>query len=172
MARTLALGIPAAILLSVVLWISYTADFGLAYQGGVEAWNSGHPQRLLTWTGTPFYGVVMAAVSQMARVDLAARVFSTINVVFWGALLNIMWTRMSDRVPSTFWWVTCVAALLFAPAISTIFCLQPNLIVFGLALAGFVLIGRRDRVAGLLIGLSIALTPIVIPLPLALLLWR
>jgi len=167
-----ALAVLSAILLSAALSISYTADFGLAYQGGVEAWNSGHPQRLLTWTGTPFYAVVMAAVSQMARVDLAARVFSTINVVFWGALLNIMWTRMSDRVPSTFWWVTCVAALLFAPAISTIFWLQPNLIVFGLALAGFVLVGRRDPLGGFLIGLSIALKPIVILLPLALLLRR
>jgi len=171
-ARTLALVVPSAILLSAALWISYTADFGLAYQAGVEAWNSGHPQRLLTWTGTPFYAMVMAAVSRIERVDVAARVFSGINVIVWGTLLNVIWRRISDRVPSTFWWATYVAAVLFASAISTIFWLQPNLIVFGLALAGFVLVGRRDPLGGFLIGLSIALKPIVILLPLALLLRR
>ena len=145
MARLLALGIPAAILLSAVLWISYTADFGLAYQGGVEAWNSGHPQRLLTWTGTPFYAVVMAGVSRIATVDLAAHVFSAINVLVWGSLLNVMWPYMADRVPPMFWWVTYGAAVIFAPAISTIFWLQPNLIVFAIALLGFALIGRRYR---------------------------
>ena len=174
MARKLApaLAVLSAILLSAALSISYTADFGLAYQGGVEAWNSGHPQRLLTWTGTPFYAVVMAAVSRIERVDVAARVFSGINVIVWGTLLNVIWRRISDRVPSTFWWATYVAAVLFAPAISTIFWLQPNLIVFGLALAGFVLVGRRDPLGGFLIGLSIALKPIAILLPLALLLRR
>jgi hypothetical protein len=171
-ARKLALVVPPAILLSAALWISYTADFGLAYRAGVEAWNSGHPQRLLTWTGTPFYAVLMAAISRIGRVDVAARVFSGINVIVWGALLTSIWTRMIDRVPSTFWWVTYSAAVLFAPAISTIFWLQPNLIVFGLALAGFVLVGRRDPLGGFLIGLSIALKPIVILLPLALLLRR
>lgn len=172
MARKLALVVPPAILLSAALWISYTADFGLAYRAGVEAWNSGHPQRLLTWTGTPFYAVLMAAISRIGRVDVAARVFSGINVIVWGALLTSIWTRMIDRVPSTFWWVTYSAAVLFAPAISTIFWLQPNLIVFGLALGGFVLVGRRDPLGGFLIGLSIALKPIVILLPLALLLRR
>jgi hypothetical protein len=171
-ARKLALVVPPAILLSAALWISYTADFGLAYRAGVEAWNSGHPQRLLTWTGTPFYAVLMAAISRIGRVDVAARVFSGINVIVWGALLTSIWTRMIDRVPSTFWWVTYSAAVLFAPAISTIFWLQPNLIVFGLALGGFVLVGRRDPLGGFLIGLSIALKPIVILLPLALLLRR
>ena len=170
MARLLALGIPAAILLSAVLWISYTADFGLAYQGGVEAWNSGHPQRLLTWTGTPFYAVVMAGVSRIATVDLAAHVFSAINVLVWGSLLNVMWPYMADRVPPMFWWVTYGAAVIFAPAISTIFWLQPNLIVFAIALLGFALIGRRYRTAAMLIGLSVALKPIVVLLPLALLL--
>jgi hypothetical protein len=171
-ARKLALVVPSAILLSAALWISYTADFGLAYQAGVEAWSSGHPQRLLTWTGTPFFAVIMAATSRIGRVDVAARVFSGLNVVVWGALLNVIWTRMIDRVPSTFWWVTYGAAVLFAPAISTIFWLQPNLIVFGLALGGFALLGRRHPAAGLLIGLSVAIKPIIVLLPLALLFRR
>ena len=172
MARKLAPFLPAILLAPLAFAIHYTADFGLAYQGGVEAWNSGHPQRLLTWTATPFLAVVMASITRASSVDVAAPAFMAIDLIVWGALLAAVWSRMPDRVPPRFWWSTLVAAALFAPAISTIFWLQPNLIVFGLALAGFVLVGRRDPLGGFLIGLSIALKPIVILLPLALLLRR
>jgi len=164
--------LPAILVAPLAFAIHYTADFGLAYQGGVEAWNSGHPQRLVTWTATPFLAVVMAAITRVSSVDVASPSFMAIDLIVWGALLAAVWSRMRDRVPPRFWWSTLVAAALFAPAISTIFWLQPNLIVFGLALAGFVLVGRRDPLGGFLIGLSIALKPIVILLPLALLLRR
>lgn len=172
MARRLAPLLPAILIAPLAFAIHYTADFGLAYQGGVEAWNSGHPQRLLTWTATPFLAVVMAAVSRVASVDVAARAFMAVDLIVWGVLMAAVWGRLRDRVPSRFWWTTLVAAAIFAPAISTIFWLQPNLIVFGLALGGFVLVGRRDLPAGLLIGLSVALKPIVVLVPLALLLRR
>ena len=172
MARKLAPFLPAALLAPLAFAIHYTADFGLAYQGGVEAWNSGHPQRLVTWTATPFLAVVMASITRVSSVGVAAPAFMAIDLIVWGALLAAVWSRMRDRVPPRFWWSTLVAAAIFAPAISTIFWLQPNLIVFGLALAGFVLVGRRDPLGGFLIGLSIALKPIVILLPLALLLRR
>jgi len=171
-ARKLAPFLPAALLAPLAFAIHYTADFGLAYQGGVEAWNSGHPQRLVTWTATPFLAVVMASITRVSSVGVAAPAFMAIDLIVWGALLAAVWSRMRDRVPPRFWWSTLVAAAIFAPAISTIFWLQPNLIVFGLALAGFVLVGRRDPLGGFLIGLSIALKPIVILLPLALLLRR
>lgn len=172
MARRLAPLLPALLIAPLAFAIHYTADFGLAYQGGVEAWNSGHPQRLLTWTATPFLAVVMAAITRVASVDVAARVFMAVDLIVWGALLTAVWTRLRDRVSIRFWWITLVAAAIFAPAISTIFWLQPNLIVFGLALGGFVLVGRRDPLGGLLIGLSVALKPIVVLVPLALLLRR
>jgi len=156
----------------LALAINYTADFGLAYQGGIEAWNSGHPQRLLTWTATPFFAVLMAAITRLASVDVAARTFMAIDLIVWAALLALVWSSLRDRVSPRFWWSTLVAAAIFAPAISTIFWLQPNLIVFGLALGGFALVGRRNPAAGLLIGLSVAVKPIVILLPLALLLRR
>src|SRR3989442_3811407 len=111
----------------------------------------------------------MAAITRVSSVDVASPSFMAIDLVVWGALLAAVWSRMRDRVPPRFWWSTLVAAALFAPAISTIFWLQPNLIVFGLALAGFVLVGRRDPLGGFLIRLSIALQPIVILFPLALL---
>ena len=168
----MALAIPFAILLAGASWISYTADFGLAYQAGVEAWNSGRPQRLLTWTGTPFYALVMALISRGPSIGIASRLFMGVDIVVWGALVSVVWDRLRDRVSSRFWWVTWVAAVMFAPAIQTIFWLQPNLIVLAIALFGFAMIGRRDRAGGILIGLSIALKPIVVLLPLAMLLRR
>jgi hypothetical protein len=170
--RRLAPILPALLLAPFALAIHYTADFGLAYAGGVEAWSSGHPQRLLTWTATPLLAVVMAGVTRIASVEVASRAFMVVDLVVWGVLLYAVWSRLRDRVSARFWWSTLVTAAIFAPAISTIFWLQPNLIVFGLALGGFVLVGRRDPAAGLLIGLSIALKPIVVLLPLALLLRR
>ena len=166
------MAIPVAILLAGASWVAYTADFGLAYQAGVEAWNSGRPQRLLTWTGTPFYAVVMALISRGPSIGVAARLFMGVDIVVWGALLTVVWDRLRDRVSSRFWWVTWVAAVVFAPAIQTIFWLQPNLIVLAIALVGFAMMGRRDRAGGILIGLSIALKPIVVLLPLAMLLRR
>jgi arabinofuranan 3-O-arabinosyltransferase len=167
-----ALVLPTAVLLPVSLWVQYTADFGLAYQGGVEAWSSGHPQRLLTWTATPLLALVMAAVSRVASLDVAARVFMVIDVLVWGALLYVIWVGLRDRASTSFWWATFAAAVVFAPAIETIFWLQPNLIVFALALLGFALAGRRDRTAGVLIGLSIALKPITVLVPLGMLFRR
>lgn len=160
----------ALALVPVAVVVHHAMDFGLAYQAGQEAWSSGHPERLLTWTATPFLALVMAAISRAASLDLATPVMLTVNLVVWGGLLLSVWSRLLDRVPSVWWWATLAAAAVFAPAISTIFWMQPNLIVLALALGGVALMGRRDRTAGLLIGLALGLKPILILLPFALLL--
>ena len=170
--RRIAPILPALVLAVIAVGFRYTADFGLAYQGGVEAWTSGHPQRLLTWTATPFFALVMGLTSRAASLEVSARIFMAVDLIAWAALLSVVWTRLTDRVPTVWWWATLAAAAVFAPAVSTIFWLQPNLIVFALALGGFVLVGRHNRSAGWLIGLSISLKPIVVLLPLALLLRR
>ena len=162
----------AAGLVPFAVSIHYTADFGLAYHGGLEAWASGHPERLFSWTATPFLALAMAVITRVASEDVAARVFLVANLVLWGGLLVAVWSRLYGRVPNLWWWGTLVAAGAFSPAISTIFWLSFNLIAFVLALGGFVLIGRHDRLAGLLIGASLALKPILILVPLALLLRR
>ena len=174
MLRRLAVAVPVVLLLLAILFVPYTADFGLAYQAGVEAWNSGHPQRLLTWTGTPFYALVMALVTRWASIEGGARLFMAIEVVAWGGMLRQVWSQLSDRVSARFWWTTLAAAVFFAPAIQTIFWLQPNLIVFGLALLGYayLVLRRRDTLGGVLIGISVAVKPILLLLPLALLLRR
>jgi hypothetical protein len=154
----------------VAVSLHYTADFGVAYRGGAEAWATGHPQNLVLWTGTPFLALVMASVTRLAPDFVAARVFMAVNLAVWMVLLTTVWPRFRSRVPSAWWWATLAAGSLLAPAISTIFWLQFNLVVFVMGLAGFVLAGRHDRWSGLLLGLSVALKPILILLPLAFLL--
>jgi hypothetical protein len=162
----------ALAVLPFAITIRYTADFGLAYQGGLEAWASGHPERLFSWFSTPFLGLLMAVITRIASVDVATHVFLVFNLVLWGGLLMVVWSRLYGLTPPRWWWITLVAAGVFSPAISTVYWMAFNLIVFVLALAGFAHIGRHDRLAGLLIGLSLAIKPIVILLPLALLVRR
>jgi hypothetical protein len=164
--------VPALALAAVALSLHYTADFGAAYRGGLEAWASGHPQRLELWTGTPFLAAVMALITRLAPEFVAARVFMAVNLCVWLVFLATVWPRLRPHVPPRFWWSTLASGALFAPAISTIFWLQFNLVIFVMALAGFVLMPRHHRAAGLLIGLSIALKPILILLPLVLLVRR
>jgi hypothetical protein len=160
----------ALALIPVAVLVHYPLDFGLAYQGGQEAWSSGHPERLLTWTATPFFALVMAATTRAAPLDVATLGMIAVNLAVWGGLLISVWNRLLGRVPPALWWGTLVAAAVFAPSITTIFWMQPNLIVLALALSGVALAERRVRTAGLLIGLALALKPVAILLPLALLL--
>ena len=161
--------VPGVALALVAIPLHYTADFGLAYRGGVEAWNTGHPQHVVTFSATPLMALIMALVSRTAPEFVAARVFTALNIGVWMVLLALVWPRLRSVLPPRLWWTTLAAAALFAPAVSTIFWLQFNVIVLVLALGGFLLIGKRDGWAGFLIGLSIAIKPIVILLPLALL---
>jgi hypothetical protein len=174
-ARNLHLLAPVVAVLALVpvaILVHYPMDFGLAYEAGQEAWSSGHPERLLTWTATPFFALVMAAITRVASLDVATPAMLAVNLAVWGGLLLSVWNRLLGRVPSGLWWGTLVAAAAFAPAITTIFWMQPNLIVLALALGGVALADRRVRTAGLLLGVALALKPIVVLLPLALLVRR
>jgi hypothetical protein len=164
--------VAALVLIPFAVSIRYTADFGLAYHGGAEAWTSGHPERVFSWFSTPFLALVMAVVTRVAAERAGAFVFLGLNLLLWGGLLLAVWRRLYGRVPPAWWWGTLVAAAVFSPGISSIFWLTFNLVAFVLALSGFVLIGRHDRLAGLLIGTSLAVKPILLLVPLALLLRR
>jgi hypothetical protein len=161
-----------AVVAPFAIAVRYSADFGLAYNGGVEAWASGHPERVFSWMSTPFLAMLMALVARAAPLDLAARAFMVTNLMVWLALLLGVWSAFRGRVSPRWWWATLGAAAIFAPFISNLFWLQFNPLAFGLALGGFALIKRDARVGGLAIGLSLALKPIVILLPAALLLRR
>jgi hypothetical protein len=164
--------LPAVGLALIAVSLHYTGDFGVAYRNGIEAWATGRPLRLELWTGTPFLALVMASITRVAPEFVAARVYMAVDLSVWLLLMAKVWFRLHGNVPARFWWLTLAACAVFAPAISTIFWLQFNLVVFALGLGGFVLIARHDRAAGLLIGMSLALKPVLILLPLALLLRR
>lgn len=164
--------VPALALALIAVSLHYAGDFGVAYRGGLEAWTTGRPQTLTLWTGTPFLALLMSLVTRAAPQFVAARAFMALDLSVWLVLLALVWPRLRRLMPPPMWWSTLTAGALFAPAVSTIFWLQFNLIVFVLALAGFVLVGRHDRAAGLLIGLSVAIKPILILLPLALVVRR
>src|SRR5260370_4144795 len=119
----------ALALLPIAVSIRHTADFGLAYQGGVEAWASGHPERVSTWFSTPFLAFVMAVISRLTTEVVGAHLFLAVNVLLWGELLVPVWSQLHVRFPSLWWWGTLVAAAVFSPGISTIFWLNFNLIV-------------------------------------------
>ncbi len=46
-------------------------DLGKAYAGGVEAWSSGHPERVHTWMSTTFLAMIMALVSRLMSMAVA-----------------------------------------------------------------------------------------------------
>lgn len=168
----LAPSVAALALIPFAVSIRYTADFGLAYQGGAETWASGHPERVSTWFSTPFLAFVMAVITRLTSEETGAHIFLALNILLWGGLLVAVWSRLNGLVTPLWWWVTLVAAAVFSPAISTTFWLNFNLVVFVLALAGFVLVGRRNWLAGLLVGAALAVKPILLLLPLVLLMRR
>jgi hypothetical protein len=148
-------------------------DVGLAYQGGEQAWATGHPERVPTWISTPFLGMLMAIVSRMADLSTAVDGFTVLNLVLTLALIAAVWTRLCSELSSFWWWITLAGALLFAPLVSSIWWNQFNIIAFVLAVAAFELVrSGKDVAGGALIGLSISIKPLVVLLPLALLLRR
>src|SRR5579864_8397165 len=98
--------IPALALALIAISLHYTADFGLAYRGGVEAWATGHPQRLVTWTATPFLALVMALVSRLGPEFVEARIFMALDIALWMVGLFVVWTRLRPHVSPTWWWAT------------------------------------------------------------------
>jgi hypothetical protein len=159
-------------LIPIAVFVHHPMDFELAYRAGQQAWASGHPEHIPTWNGTPFYAMVLAAISAAWPLEVAATGMLIVNLLARGGLLLAVWNRLYGRVPRIWWWGTLVAAAILAPGIATVFWMQPNVILLALAVAGIALIGRHDRAAGFLIGLTLAIKPVLVLLPFALLLRR
>jgi hypothetical protein len=166
----------AALTASVAARMPGTRDVGLAYLGGVEAFRSGHPETVFTWISTPFLAMVMALATRLASAEQLANAYNLFNIGLAVALIAITWARLRGRVDARTWWMTLLAAVIFAPLISTLWWKQFSLLALALAAGGFALLrdraGRFDLAASVLIGLSISVKPIVILLPFALLLRR
>jgi hypothetical protein len=145
-------------------------DLGLAYRGGLEAWASGRPENLRSWMSTPFLALVMAIVSRAVSVEVAMRALTAANVLLLAAIVFFTWRRLRARTSRGFFWLTLACGVSFSPAISTILLKQFNLLVLALALAGFLRVREGRQVqGGALAALSVAVKPILVLLPLALL---
>ncbi len=145
-------------------------DLRVLYAGGTAAWETGHPERTSAWLSTAFLGLVMALVSRTSSLAAATVALNAANLLLVLASLAVVWSRLRGLLRPLPWWATLACAVSYSPILSTIRWKQLNLVVFFLALAGFILIRRgRMRAGAVTVGLSLALKPLVIVLPLALL---
>jgi hypothetical protein len=152
-----------------------TYDIGLAYEGGVAAWATGHPENLNTWISTPFLGAAMGVASRVLSQTATAWALTAINIlVVAGAYASIWWhLRRRATLSRTFWWGTLLAAVVFAPMISSLWWKQLNLVALALAGVAFLVLRRgRDGLGSLVLALSLLIKPLAILLPVALLLRR
>ncbi len=149
---------------------SRTYDFGLAYFAGVIAWDTGHPEGWISWTGTPTLAAAMAATSRIWDATTASRLLTGLNVALIVVTIAIVVRRLRNVLSPLWLWVVALGLASFGPVLSTVWWKQFNIIVLVLAVAGFAAL-RRDRVhlSGGLIGLSLAIKPLAILLPFVLL---
>lgn len=147
-----------------------TLDVGLAYEGGKVALATGHPEDLATWISTPFLAVVMAGVSKTMSAGTAADLVTAANLVIVAALIGVTWRRLHGAIPAWAWRAGLLVLAGFGPMVSSLWWNQLNLFALGLAALGFLLL-TQDRTAwgALAISLSLAVKPLVVLLPLALL---
>jgi hypothetical protein len=155
------------------LWDHRVLDLGMAYNGGAEAWRSGHPERLHTWMSTPFLAMVMACVSRVMSMRAAEWMLTRVNLVVLVCTLVAVWRRLRPHVPRAWWWATLALAACFPPLISTVRWKQFNLLALAIAVLAMQVIRKgRPALGGSLVGLSVCLKPVILLLPLGLLLYR
>jgi hypothetical protein len=157
----------------VALRTQVSWDLGLAYHGGAVAWRTGRPESLATWISTPFLAMVMAFTSRVVSERTATLLLTIVNLLLlWGGVA-IAWTALRTRLPRGLWLLTLFGAAAFAPALSSLWWKQLNVVVLALAVAAFAAI-RRQRAgwAGAAVALSLLIKPILVLLPVFLLLGR
>lgn len=174
--------VPATTLLVVALVVwgralgtGWSLDVGLAYQGGVVAWDTGRPENLLSWISTPFLALVMALVSRGPSETQTAALMTWLNIVVSAGAIGYVWHRIrvaTDLGPWA-WWAGVTGSVLYAPLVSSIWWKQFNIVAVLLAAIGFDLVRRnRANTGGLMIAASILVKPLVLLLPVFLLFRR
>jgi len=156
------------------MWRAYhepdTLDLGLVYQGGQVAWSTGHPEQLATWISTPFLGMVMALVSRVMSVDVAADLNSTLNLVVVVGVVAIVLRRLRPVLSPGWWRFAAFAMLTFGPMMTVVWWNQFDNFMLAAAIGGFDLLRRgRTRSGAAAIGISVAFKPLAILLPVVLL---
>jgi hypothetical protein len=170
--------VAAVCLLVVALWTvrglrdGQTSDMGLAWIAGDLTWQTGHPDVLFSWTGTPLWAAIMALVSQVMSARTSTDLLTLLNGLLALGLVGLLCRRLHRLVSRPWLWVIALGLLSFAPLMSTVWWKQINLITLALGVAGFDLVRRSDsrsRLGPALIGLSVAWKPLLVLLPLVLL---
>jgi hypothetical protein len=148
-------------------------DTGLAYGAGRVAWATGHPEHVISWISTPFLGMVMAVASRLLSVRAVADLVTLLNMVLWVAAAGLLLRRTRPLLSPVWWWIAAFGLFSFLPMMSSVWFKQFNVIALVLAAGGFELV-RRGRVSwgALAIGLSIAIKPLVVLLPVVMLVRR
>jgi len=165
---------------AIVVWWTWRAlhdpfgyDFRLAYAGGQVAWATGHPELQSTWTGTPLLAAAMALTTRVTTLTTAMHLMTLLNAALVVAVVGGVLWRLRELLPAGWLWLTAVALLSYAPVMSTVWWKQFNIIALALALAGFELLGRGRRGWGAAsIGLSVAIKPLALMLPIVMALRR
>ncbi len=151
-------------------------DVGLAYTAGQVAWQTGHPESIVTWISTPFLGFLMAIVSRVLTIGETECALVVVNLTLLIGLVGTTWLALRVRVSRWLWWVTLAAACAYGPAISSIWWKQFNIVALALAVLAVWTLRRQQptRVwpGALLLALSIAIKPVAVLVLLAFLVRR
>jgi len=112
----------------------------------------------------------MALLSRVVSIRGAANLVTALNVAVAVGAAAVVLHRTRRLLPPVGWWIAAFALLSFGPLMSSVWWKQFNVIALVLALLGFDLVRQRRISAGAAaIGLSVAVKPIAILLPVAML---
>jgi uncharacterized membrane protein len=171
--------IPAIVVVVILLVIGFHAfrdsthrDFSIYYVGADRAWTGHSPWSEPYWLQLPGVILLLGPVAQVMSLPTAEWFMTLINLVVAVGLLATAFVWLRARCPLWLSWIVVVALAGWGPLAGTFWFKQMNLVVLALALAGFSLLRRQPWIAGLLIGVSIAIKPLVLLLPLFLLFHR
>lgn len=151
-----------------------TYDIGLAFQGGVHAWETGRPEELPTWISTSFLAMLMALVSRVATESQVAVWYSVLNLATFAiaGLVVLRKIRMQSERLANASHLIGLAFVAFAPIVSSMAWKQLNIPALAIATFSFHLMRKEElKLSAFLMSISILLKPLALLLP-AILLFR
>jgi uncharacterized membrane protein len=166
----------AAVILGVIVARAFSdpsaRDFETYYHGAQLGWTQGDPWRDVYWLQLPAVVLVLGPVTQVMSQSAGAWLVTLVNLVCAVGLAAAALWWLIARCARWFSWLVVIALVGWGALAGAIWWKQLNLLVLALALIGFVVADRRFVLAGVLIGLSIALKPLALLLPVFLLFHR
>jgi Glycosyltransferase family 87 len=166
----------AAVILGIIVARAFSdpsaRDFETFYHGAELGWTRGDPWREVYWLQLPAVVLVLGPLTEVMSQSVGAWLVTLVNLVCAVGLAAAALWWLGARCARWFSWLVVIALIGWGALAGAIWWKQLNLPVLALALVGFVVAARRPWTAGLLIGLSIALKPLVLLLPVFLLFHR